>query len=122
MDQIATPDGTTPPTSRVRSISFDAASVELIAAALRVEVATAPFRLPNATVYQLLVPGENERPAAMVTLWPSIRRVDAIGPQVTAVFTDIIGVDLVEEIEVLFRRRHGEMLIVTRGGKIIVRA
>lgn len=110
------------PRSRVRHIPYNAAAVDLIAETLDVSVGHASFRLPNATVYQLVVPGKDDRPATMLTLWPSIRRVDAIGAHVTAVVTDIVGVELVDQIEVLFRRRTGEMLIVAVGGKIIVRA
>jgi hypothetical protein len=106
----------------VRYVPYNRDTVDLIAETLGVPVGPATFRLPNATVYQLVVPGQDERPAAMVTLWPSIRRVDAIGPQVTAVFTDVTGLELVDQVEVIFRRRGGEMLIVARGGKIIVRA
>ncbi len=106
----------------MRHIPYNREAVDLIAECLRVPVGHASFRLPNAAVYQLVVPGQDERPAAMVTLWPSIRRVDAIGPQVTAVFTNIVGVELVDEVEVIFRRGGGEMLVVTSGGKIIVRA
>jgi hypothetical protein len=110
------------PRSRVRFIPYNQEAIDIIAETLGVAAGRASFRLPNATVYQLEVPGEDGRPAAMVTLWPSIRRVDAIGPQVTAVFTDIVGVELVDEVEVIFRRRTNEMLIVTCGGKVIVRA
>jgi hypothetical protein len=106
----------------VRHIPYNREAIDLIADCLGVAVGHASFRLPNAAVYQLVVPGQDERPAAMLTLWPSIRRVDAIGPQVTAVFTDIAGVELVDEVEVIFRRRGGEMLVVACGGKIIVRA
>lgn len=109
-------------TSRVRYVPYNAEAVDLIAGTLGVEAGHASFRLPNAAVYQLVVPGTDERPAAMLTLWPSIRRADAIGPQVTAVITDIIGVELVDQVEVIFRRRTGEMLIVAVGGKIIIRA
>ena len=110
------------PRSRVRFIPYNREAIDIIAETLGVTVGRASFRLPNATVYQLEVPGDDGRPAAMVTLWPSIRRVDAIGPQVTAVFTDIVGVELVDEVEVIFRRRTNEMMIVTCGGKVIVRA
>lgn len=110
------------PRSRVRFIPYNREAIDIIAETLGVTVGRAAFRLPNSTVYQLEVPGEDGRPAALVTLWPSIRRVDAIGPQVTAVFTDIVGVELVDEVEVIFRRRTNEMMIVTCGGKVIVRA
>ncbi len=123
LEASSTPDdGPRLPMSRVRHIPYNREAIDLIAETLGVAVGHASFRLPNATVYQLVVPGQDERPAAMVTLWPSIRRVDAIGPQVTAVFTDITGVELVDQVEVIFRRRTNEMLIVACGGKIIVRA
>lgn len=114
--------GSPPRRSRVRHISYNREAIDLIAETLSVAAGHASFRLPNATVYQLVVPGDDERPAAMVTLWPSIRRVDVIGPQLTVVYTDVVGVELVDQIEVIFRRRGNEMLIVTRGGKVIVRA
>ena len=85
-------------------------------------MALAPFGLPGAAVYQLLVPGRGERPAAMLTLWPSLRRVDAIAGSATVVFTAVATVDVVDGVEVQFRRDTGEYLIVARGGKIIVRA
>lgn len=116
------PERASPTRSRVRHIPYNVEAVDLIAETLGVRSGLASFRLPNAAVYQLVVPGKDDRPAAMLTLWPSIRRVDAIGAQVTAVITDIVGVELVDRVEVIFRRRTGEMLIVAIGGKIIVRA
>ena len=107
---------------RIRRLPFDAASVELIAETLGVSVQLADFQLPGATVFQLVVPGANERPAAMITLWPSLRRVDVIGGSATVVFTTVATVDLVTDIEVQFRRATNEYLIVARGGKVIVRA
>ena len=107
---------------RVRQLRYDAEAIELIAETLAVPVGLAPFRLPGAAVYQLLVPGSNERPAAMLTLWPSLRRVDAIAGPATVVFTAVATVDLVTDVEVLFRRDGREYLIVARGGKLVVRA
>lgn len=109
-------------TSRIRHFAYDAQCIEPVADTLGVAVALAPFRLPGGAVYQLLVPGRDDRPAAMVTLWPTLRRVDAIGGNATVVFTDVVSVDLVGEIEVQFRRSNRDYLIVARGGKIIVRA
>src|SRR5262245_59302755 len=80
--------GTRP--SRIRHIAFDAQAVELVAETLGVTSATAPFRLPSGAVYQILVPDKEGRPAVMLTLWPSIRRVDAIAPAATVVFTDVM--------------------------------
>ena len=108
--------------SRPRSIPFNVEAIDLIAETLGARAGLASFRLPNAAVYQLVVPGAEARPAAMLTLWPSIRRVDAIGPALTVVFTDIRAVELIDHVEVIFRRGTSEMLIVAIGGKIIVRA
>ena len=86
------------------------------------ELRLAKFQLPGATVYQLEIPGSNGRAAALLTLWPSLKRVDAIGGSATVVFTDVVSVDAVGEIEVQFRRANRDYLIIARGGKIIVRA
>ena len=108
--------------SKIRQVRFDAAAVDLVAETLGVAAGTAPFRLPSGTVYQLLVPDKEGRPAVMLTLWPSIRRVDAIATAATVVFTDVSTVDLVADVEVQFRRSNRDYLIVARGGKVIVRA
>jgi hypothetical protein len=108
--------------SRIQTVRFDEAAVELIAGYLAVEVAAAPFRLPSSAVWQLTVPGAQGRPQAMLTLWPGIGRVDVVAGPATVVFTDVEVVDLVPEVEVQFRRRNREVLIVARGGKVIVRA
>lgn len=106
---------------RIRRVGYDRAGIDLIAEALGATVGLASFRLPGAAVYQILVAGANERPATLLTLWPSIRRVDAVGTGATAVFTGVVAVDLVEGVEVVFRRDGRETLIVAVGGKIIVR-
>lgn len=113
----------TPPVKRrIQQVAFNAQCIDLVADTLAATAQNAPFRLPNAAVYQITVPDAGGRPAAMLTLWPSIRRVDAVGPAVTVVFTDVLTVDLVEGVEVQFRRGNRDLLIVTRGGKVIVRA
>lgn len=109
-------------TSRIRQVRFDVAAVELVAETLGVVAGTAPFRLPSGAVYQIVVPDKEGKPAVMLTLWPSIRRVDAIAPAATVVFTDVGTVDLVADVEVQFRRSNRDHLIVARGGKVIVRA
>jgi hypothetical protein len=106
----------------IRQVPFDAAAIDLVAETLGVTARTAPFRLPSGAVYQILVPDSVGRPAVMLTLWPSIRRVDAIAPAATVVFTTVATVDLVADVEVQFRRANRDYLIVTRGGKVIVRA
>lgn len=108
--------------SRLRVVPFRDDMVDEIAAALDAEASLAPFQLPGGKVYQVLVDGEDGRPSAMVTLWPSLRRVDAIAQGAAVVFTRVVSAQLVDGIEVLFRRESGEYLVVTKGGRVIVRA
>ena len=108
--------------SRVRVVPFRDDMVDAIAAALDAEVKLAPFQLPGGKVYQVLVEGDDARPSAMVTLWPSLRRVDAIGQGAAVVFTRVVSAQLVDGIEVLFRRETGEYLVVAKGGRVIVRS
>lgn len=97
-------------------------TVALIAETVGAELSLAPFRLPGAAVFQFMIPGTDGRPSAMVTLWPSLRRVDAIGSGTAVVFTRVASVQLVDGVEVLFRRESGEYLVVAKGGRIIVRS
>ena len=108
--------------SRIRRVPFDRHAVDLIAETLEAKAELAPFQLPGAAVFQILVAGANERPAVLLTLWPSLRRVDVIGGSAAVVFTAVATVDLVAGVEVQFRRDSREYLIVALGGKVIVRA
>ncbi len=108
--------------TRLRSVAFEDAMVDTIAEAIDAQPSLAPFQLPGAAVYQFTLAGAEGRPSAMVTLWPSLRRVDAIGSGVAVVFTRIASVQLVDGIEVLFRRETGEYLVIAKGGRIIVRS
>ena len=111
-----------PRAASVRTIPFDEDALEILAETLAGELALADFRLPASRVWQLTVPGERDRPAAMLTLWPGIRRVDAVNGMATVVFSGVQTVDVVPGVEAQFRRGNREVLIVARGGKIIVRA
>lgn len=82
----------------------------------------ADFRLGDADVHQIAVPDKNGHERVTLTIWPSLRRADARSPDLTIVFTGVQTVDLVEGVEVLFRRDNGDYLIVAIGGKVIVRA
>ncbi len=119
---MTTPIDSTPKPSRIRRYPFDGEVVELVAESLGSAATLAPFQLPGGTVYQLTVENAHGKPATMLTLWPSIRRVDAISPSSAVVFTDVRTVDIVGDVEVQFRRLKQELLIVARGGKVIVRA
>lgn len=108
--------------ARVRQLPFREDLAEVYAEAIGARLELAPFQLPGRKVFQFLVEGAEARPAAMITLWPSLRRVDAIGTGAAVVFTRIASVQVVEDAEVLFRRESGEYLVVAKGGKIVVRA
>jgi hypothetical protein len=114
--------GGTSANSRVRMLPYREDLAETYAEAIGARLELAPFQLPGRKVFQFLVEGAEGRPAAMITLWPSIRRVDAIGAGAAVVFTHIASVQVVEDAELLFRRESGEYLVVAKGGKIVVRA
>ena len=101
---------------------FDDDMIDTIAQAIDARPSLAPFQLPGAAVYQFMLQGSEGRPTAMVTLWPSLRRVDAIGGGAAVVFTRISSVQLVDGVELLFRRETGEYLVVAKGGRIVVRS
>jgi hypothetical protein len=103
-------------------VPFDDHTVDTIAETIDARPSLAPFQLPGAAVYQFTLEGSEGRPSAMVTLWPSLRRVDAIGSGAAVVFTRIVAVQLVDGIEVLFRRETGEFLVIAKGGRIVVRS
>jgi hypothetical protein len=107
---------------RLRTVPFEDATVETIAEAIEARPTLAPFQLPGAAVYQFTLTGSEGRPSAMVTLWPSLRRVDAIGSGAAVVFTRISAVQLVDGAEVLLRRETGEYLVIAKGGRIVVRS
>jgi hypothetical protein len=110
------------PYRRIIKLPFDQRAVPEIAALLGVAAGRAPFQLAGGEVHQLTLHRPDAPPTVMLTLWPTIRRVDAIGQSATVVFTNVAMVELVEGVEVLFRRNSREHLIVTVAGKVIVRA
>lgn len=110
------------PISRLRTVLLRDDMVDTIAEAIDAQPSLAPFQLPGARVYQFMLNGTEGRPSAMVTLWPSLRRVDAIGNGAAIVFTRIASVQLVDGVEVLFRRETGEYLVIAKGGRIVVRS
>ena len=111
-----------PKAATVRTIPLDEAALETIAETLGGTRELADFRLPASRVWRVTVPGSDDRPAAMLTIWPGIGRVDAVNGMATVVFSGVQTVDIVPGVEAQFRRGSREVLIVARGGKIIVRA
>lgn len=107
--------------STVRTIAYDEEAVEIVTETLGAEMGLADFRLPSSRVWQLTLMGDGDRPTAMLTLWPGIRRVDAVNGGATVVFSDVQTIDIVPGVEVQFRRSNRDCLIVARAGKVIVR-
>ena len=103
-------------------LPFDQRSVAQVSALLDAPATLAPFQLPGGEVHQLTMQQADGSPRLLLTLWPRIKRVDVISTSATVVFTHVATVDLVEGVEVLFRRTSGEYLIITVAGKVIVRA
>jgi hypothetical protein len=110
------------PQRSIVKLPFDQRAVPEIAHLLGVATSLAPFQLPGGEVHQLTLHPPDTPPTVLLTLWPSIKRVDAISASATIVFTRVATVDLVEGVEVIFRRSSSEYLILTVAGKVIVRA
>ena len=109
--------------------------IEAIAGELESSVALAPFQVRGEPVYRITVPlvggavvrgspagndPAEQGPVTTLTLWPSLRRVDATNPWATVVATGIVAVDLVAGVEAIFRHTGGS-LTVARNGRIMVR-
>ena len=101
--------------SRKRSImpsmSSSSATTWKLAAGIEVLVGGAEHR-----------PGRVGRTEQFVEVHGPGRRVDAIVSGAAVVFTRIASVQLVDGVEVLFRRETGEYLVVAKGGRIVVRS
>lgn len=82
----------------------------------------APFQLKTGDVQIVEVAPSDGIERTRITFWPSLNRVDASNAAVTVVFTDVESIDIVGTVEVQFRRRNGDYLIVAFTGKVIVKA
>jgi len=114
------------------SQTFDASTVEAIAALLGVDARKAPFEVPKlpsgaegqpatqkAPVYQMTVPSAELGQPLLLTLWPSLSRVDVrLGKSYWAL-RGITSVELYPGVEVLFRRDDPPgMLFVSVKGRV----
>ncbi|HEV2128962.1 MAG TPA: hypothetical protein VGR22_10115 [Thermomicrobiales bacterium] len=111
-----------PKAATVRTVPLDEGALNAITETLGGLCELADFRLPASRVWRITVSGADDRPAAMLTIWPGIGRVDAVNGMATVVFSGVQTVALVPGVEAQFRRGSREVLIVARGGKVIVRA
>jgi hypothetical protein len=103
-------------------LPYSSETVETIAFAIDAKLERAAFQLPGSTVYQLTVNDPDGHAQVMLTLWTSLRRVDAVGVGAVVVFTNVASIQIVERTEVLFRRENGDYLIVTTRGRIVVKS
>lgn len=122
--------------SAIERLPYDEDALAAIGRELGQPIAVAPFRIGTAPVYRLVIPitgaavvrgsspppvaGEPDQMVTTVTLWTSLGRVDLASHAVSIVTTGIVAVDLVPEIEVIFRHAGGSMT-VARNGWIMVR-
>jgi hypothetical protein len=108
------------PTCR-RVVPFRADMIDAIADAVAAVPELAPFQLPGGSVYQLTLQDATGKPTALLTLWPTQHRVDAIAAAAAIVFTRVATVQLVDGVEIIFTRENGDYLIVSHDGRIVVR-
>lgn len=99
-------------------MTFDDPSVEAIARLLGAELRQAPFEVPKlppgvegqppteraAPVYQLTMPSGELGQPLLVTLWPSLGRVDVRLGRSYWALKGVTSVELYPGVEVLFRR------------------
>ena len=113
-------------------MTFDETTVEAVAGLLGVEARKAPFEVPKlpagaegqpatekAPVYQMTVPSAELGQPLLLTLWPSLSRVDVrLGKSYWAL-RGITSVELYPGVEVLFRRDDPPgMLFVSVQGRV----
>lgn len=93
----------------------DPGAVEAIAQVLGAEAKRAPFQVPRGprrldadeqgeAVYQLSLPSEESGGQVLITLWPTLGRVDVRLGNNYWVLKGVEAVDLYPGVEVLFRR------------------
>jgi hypothetical protein len=106
----------------IRTIDYDESAIVEIAELFDAASYLASFQFRETPIQRLDVPSNIGHSPTVLTFWTGLRRVDVLADNVVVVFTNVATVDLVEGVEVLFRRLSGEYLIVAIGGKVIVRA
>lgn len=115
-------DNALPRHSSIRTFAYDQQAIVPIADLLGASATLADFQLPGANVWQLTVENETGRPTVLVTLWPSLHRLDVVSGGATVVFTNIETIDMVPGVEVQFRKANRECVILARNGQVIVRS
>ena len=120
-----------PVAKRVRQVTrlpFGPDAIPAIAAELGAAVSLAPFDVRGEAVWECRVPTKWCPGAHLhVLLWPPLARVDVRvippggGPTpVTMTAKEVHTVEIYDGVEVMFRRRGGSVLFVTRHGHAAV--
>lgn len=100
------------------TLLFTERAVPEIAALLGVTAQIEPYAVGGAAVFRLTVPNASLGMAVAVILWPSIGRVDVRIGDCSMVYKGVTAVELVPEVEVIFRRGDGGgYLFVSAGGR-----
>jgi hypothetical protein len=94
------------------------ALVDDIAAALGAAAEVAEFRVNGAAVHRLRV-SPPDKPAVLLTLWPSLARADALVGDYYAIFKGVDRVLLFPGQEAIFQRDWPRgFLLVSRDGRV----
>ena len=100
------------------TLPFTEAAVPAIAALLGVAAQVEPYAVRRAPVYRLDVENASLGTAVGVLLWPSLGRVDVRIGDCSMVYRGVATVELVPDVEAIFRRPSGEgYLFVSVGGR-----
>ena len=100
------------------TLPFTEAVVPAIAALLGVAAQVEPYAVRGAPVYRLDVLNASLDITVSVLLWPSLGRVDVRIGDCSMVYKGVATVELLPDVEVIFRRASGEgYLFVSVGGR-----
>jgi hypothetical protein len=103
------------------TVPYDADAVAPVAALLGVTAHEEPYRVRGAAVWRLELANASLGRAVTVVLWPSLRRVDVRLGDCSMVYRDVITVELLPRVEVIFRRGTGDgYLFISTGGRASV--
>jgi hypothetical protein len=100
------------------TLPFTEAAVHEIAVLLGVPASVEPYRVRDGTVYRMALPNPSLGVEVVVILWPSLGRVDVRLGDCSMVYKGVTDVELIPDVEVIFRRRNEDgYLFVSVGGR-----
>ena len=100
---------------------FDDAVVQQVTALLSARLETRPLAVQGGRVYELRLPNQTLGVEVLITLWPSLGRVDARVGDVLAIVKGVGRVTLEPGVEAVFWKEPGPgYILVTVRGKVSV--